>query len=153
MKKIIKFLSHSGNLILLGFGIAACSMIFLAVKTLNVSYEMAVEGDYFELEKEYDNLLEAKHMAGNLGKGFNLKKDGNKLMLNIPAEVSSKLEKGTVEFFCLSDKTKDTKQNLQKTEDGSYRFDRSVVAPGHNYVVKVSFNSSGVDYYKEFKLM
>lgn len=152
MKKLIKFLTHPGNLIILGFVLFAVWMVYFSWKTSQVKFEMAVEGDYYQLEKDFDKRLVAEKRAAALGTNFNFKKDGNKLMLNMPVTVSSNLDAGTIEFFCLSDSKFDTRQSLTKNDNGTYFYERSVVAPGHNYIVKVSFNSEGKDYYKEFKM-
>lgn len=150
--KILKLLKHPGNLIITGFIIFAVWMIYFSWKTSQVKFEMAVEGDYYQLEKDYNKKIEAKQNAESLGNAFNFKKDGNKLTLNIPAELSPNLSTGSVEFFCLSDSKFDTRQKLTKNKDGIYVFDRTIVAPGHNYIVKVSFNSYNKNYYKEFNL-
>ncbi|MFA5619130.1 MAG: FixH family protein [Weeksellaceae bacterium] len=151
--KIIQFLKHPGNLILIGFGLFAAWMLYFSIKAMNIKFEMAVEGDYYQLEKEYDQVLESKRMANGLGYDFNFKHDGNKLTLNIPKEVSANINTGSIEFFCIPDSKKDRRKILAKSDDGVYVFNREEVAPGNNYIVKVSFNSHGKDYYKEFKLM
>lgn len=152
MVKVIKFLKHPGNLIIIGFVVFAIWMVYFSWKTSQVKFEMAVEGDYYELEKDFNKRLKAEKLAEALGSEFNFKKDGNKLTLNMPKNISSTIETGTIEFFCLSDSKKDTRQKLQKNESGMFLFDRTVVAPGHNYIVKVFFSSAGKDYYKEFKM-
>lgn len=152
MKKLIKFLSHPGNLIIVGFVIFAVWMVYFSWKTSQVKFEMAVEGDYYQLEKDFNKRLEAEKRAKDLGLDLNFKGSGNKVTLNIPADVSSNIDAGTIEFLCLADSKSDTRQKLGSSNSGTYLFERSVVAPGHNYIVKVSFSSSGKDYYKEFKL-
>lgn len=152
MNAMIKFLKHPGNLIILGFIVFAVWMVYFSWKTSQVKFELAVEGDYYELEKDFDKRLAAENLAHQLGNTLNFKKDGDKLTLNIPSAISSIMDNGNIEFFCLSDSKSDTRQKLEKNEDGTYVFNRSVVAPGNNYIVKVFFSSSGKDYYKEFRM-
>lgn len=149
---MIKFLKHPGNLIIVGFVLFAVWMVYFSWKTSQVKFEMAVDGDYYQLEKDYDKKIEAESLANQFGNQFSFKKNGNKLTVQIPSELSSNLENGIIEFFCLSDSKSDTRQKLQKNSDGIYVFNRETVAPGHNYIVKISLNSSGKNYYKEFKL-
>lgn len=147
-----KFLKHPGNLIIIGFVLFAVWMVYFSWKTSQVKFEMAVEGDYYQLEKDFDKRLDAERNAEKLGKQLEFRKDGSKLTLILPASVSSKMDRGAIEFFCLSDSKSDSRQLLQRNTDGNYVYDRSEVAPGHNYIVKVSFSAAGKDYYREFKM-
>ncbi|HTO17305.1 MAG TPA: FixH family protein [Edaphocola sp.] len=149
----MKFFKHPGNLIILGFVFFALSMLFLAYKSMQVKFDMAVEGDYYQKEAGFNHQLEAQKNGNDLGTSFNFKRDGNKLTLSLPNEMSNQLEQGTVEFYCLSDSKNDTKQLLKKQAIGTYIYDRATVAPGKNYIVKISFSASGQDYYKEFRLL
>lgn len=148
----MKTLKHPGNLILIGFVVMALGLLSLVYMATRVKFEMAVEGDYYQQEVSYDKKLVAEHRAKELGDSFSFKTEGAKLSLNLPATLSTGMENGLAEFFCLSDAGKDTRQTLQKNPDGLYVFNKEKVAPGHNYIVKVSFSAKGKDYYKEFRL-
>lgn len=148
----MKALKHPGNLIIIGFIVMALGLLSLVYMATRVKFDMAVEGDYYQQEVSYDKKLAAEHLAKELGDSFNFKAEGAKLSLNVPAALSAGIENGRAEFFCLSDAGKDTKQVLQKNSDGLYVFNKTAVAPGHNYIVKVSFSASGKEYYKEFRL-
>lgn len=148
----MKALRHPGNLILAGFVVMALGLLSLVYMATQVKFDMAVEGDYYQQEVSYDKKLAAEHLAKELGDSLSFKTEGTKLSLTLPATLSAGIEKGRAEFFCLSDAGKDTKQVLQKNPDGLYVFNKEAVAPGHNYIVKVSFSAKGKDYYKEFRL-
>ncbi|RYD99585.1 MAG: hypothetical protein EOP54_03675 [Sphingobacteriales bacterium] len=148
----MKALRHPGNLILAGFVVMALGLLSLVYMATRVKFDMAVEGDYYQQEVNYDKKLAAEHTAKALGDNFSFKAEGSKLSLNLPAVLSAGIQNGWAEFFCLSDAGKDTKQALQKNADGLYVFNKETVAPGHNYIVKVSFSARGKDYYKEFRL-
>ena len=150
---MLKFLKHPGNLILIGFVIFATWMVYFSIKASQIPFDMAVEGDYFKLEKDFDNHIDAERNAKELGREFNFDTDGNKLTLYIPKELSSQLDNGFIEFFCLSDSKFDSKQILSRNNDGSYFFDRASVASGKNYIVKVTFSSNRKNYYKEFRML
>lgn len=148
----MKALKHPGNLILIGFVVMALGLLSLVYMATQVKFDMAVEGDYYQQEVSYDKQLAAEHTAKALGDSFSFKAEGSKLSLNLPARLTAGIENGRAEFFCLSDAGKDTKQTLQKNPDGLYVFNKETVAPGHNYIVKVSFSAAGKEYYKEFRL-
>lgn len=148
----MKALRHPGNLILIGFVVMALGLLSLVYMATRVKFDMAVEGDYYQQEVSYDKKLAAENTAKTLGDNFSFKAEGSKLSLNLPATISAGMENGSAEFFCLSDAGKDTRQALQKNADGLYVFNKETVAPGHNYIVKVSFSAQGKAYYKEFRL-
>jgi len=148
----MKALKHPGNLILIGFVVMALGLLSLVYMATQVKFDMAVEGDYYQQEVAYDKKLVAENTAKTLGENFSFKAEGSKLSLNLPVTISAGIENGLAEFFCLSDAGKDTKQVLQKNADGLYVFNKETVAPGHNYIVKISFSAQGKEYYKEFKL-
>lgn len=148
----MKALKHPGNLIIIGFVCCAIALLALVYATTKVHFDMAVEGDYYQQEVAYNEQLIAEQRAGEFGKTFNFSAQGNKLKLELPSKLSAQLEKGIIEFYCLSDSKKDTKQILSANEDGIYLFDRSNVATGKNYMVKVNFESQGKAYYKSFTM-
>lgn len=149
---MMKALKHPGNLILMGFVVMALGLLSLVYMATQVKFDMAVEGDYYQQEVTYNQKLEAEHTARELGDQFSFTAEGSKLNLSLPASLSAVMENGVAEFFCLSDARYDTRQVLQKNADGVYFFNKETVAPGHNYIVKVSFTAAGKAYYKEFRL-
>lgn len=149
----MKALRHPGNLIIIGFVLAALTLLGLVFASFRIEYDMAVEGDYYQLEHDFNNQLAAERSGYALGKEFNFMAQDNKLTLSIPRNLSAQLDKGKVVFYCLSNSKEDTEHRLVKNADGTYLFDRSTVAPGHNYIVKVSFTAGGKDYYREFKML
>jgi hypothetical protein len=148
----MKALKHPGNLIIIGFVCCAVALLSLVYATTKVNFDMAVEGDYYQQEVAYNQQLIAEKRASAFGTAFNFTATGNKLKLELPSDLSTNLSKGVVEFYCLSDSKKDTRQHLPASADGVYIFDRSNVAAGKNYLVKVNFESQGKTYYKSFSM-
>lgn len=148
----MKALKHPGNLIIIGFVVMALGLLSLVYAATQVKFEMAVEGDYYQQEVNYNEQLAAENTARTLGESFSFSTEGKKLKLNIPGNLSGDMEHGKVSFFCLAGAEFDTEQVLHKNADGVYLFDRATVAPGHNYIVKVAFRSHGRDHYKEFSM-
>lgn len=149
----MKFFKNGGNLIILGFVTCAVGMIFLAYKSMQVKFDMAVEGDYYYEELKFDDVLKAKQNANQLEDELSFNHSQEKLVLTIPHELSEHIEKGMIEFYCVSDSQNDTHQSIVKNNDGIYYFNRSKVAPGKNYLVKLSFTADGTEYYKEFTML
>lgn len=149
----MKFFRNTGNVLILGFIACAMAMLFLVYKSMNVRFDMAADGDYYYAELKFDDLLKAKHHADLLGDALKFDHSQEKMVLMIPEEISQKIQEGNIQFYCVSDQTKDTQQTLQRNESGNYFFNRKVVAPGKNYRVKLSFKAEGKEYYKEFVLL
>lgn len=149
----MKFLKNTGNLLILGFVGCALAMLFLVYKSVNVHFDLAADGDYYYKELQFDDLLIAKHNADLLEGQFKFNHSQPKLVLSIPDSLSSHLEEGTIHFYCVSDSKNDTHQVIQKNETGEYYFNRATVAPGKNYVVKLSFKADNKEYYKEFTML
>lgn len=149
----MKLLQNTGNIIILGFIITALSMIGLALKATQVKFDMATMGDYYQEEVLFNEQLLAKQAANELGNDFNFNVEGNKLTLKLPNYISKAITKGKVQFYCLSNSINDSQQGLDASSDGIYIFDKSKVAKGNNYIVKVSFSANGKDFYKEFKYL
>lgn len=127
-------------------------MLFLAYKASTINFDLVVEGDYYRAETMFNDLLIAKGNAEALGDEFDLNVEGDKLTLVVPKNLSENLEEGSIEFYCVSDKTDDRYELLSKNNNGVYYFNRQTVAPGKNYLVKVGFKSEGKEYFKEFTM-
>lgn len=149
---ILKALKHPGNLIILGFIIMALAMLTLVYKSTQVKFDLAVEGDYYKEEVAFNDQIVAQQNALDYGKELDFIPAGSKLTLHVPTELSSKIENGTITFYCLANSKLDKTMPLASNNDGLYLFDRKAVASGHNYIVKVKFIANGTPYYKEFKL-
>lgn len=147
-----KFFNNAGNWIMMGFVCAALGMLFLAYKAINVKFDMVVEGDYYQLETNYNDVLKAKSNAYKIGDLFSFKANGDQLTLKIPEHLSQDLTDGYIEFYCVSNSDHDHIQKLNKKANGTYLFNRSEIAKGNNYLVKVGFTSEEKQFYKEFKM-
>lgn len=147
-----QFFSNTGNLIILGFITAAVGMLFLAYKASTIKFDMVVKGDYYQLEVNYNDFLLAKNNGRQIGDDFNFKVNGDQLILNIPDEMSQNLTEGFIEFYCVSNSEHDYIQKLNEKSNGTYLFNRSEIAKGQNYLVKVSFKVDEKEFYKEFRM-
>lgn len=145
-------LMHSGNLIIIGFIIAACSMGLLAYKATRVKFDMSTEGDYYAKEISFNRQLEASKAASMLGSGFTITNNSSNVSVSISPELSNKITHGEVQFYCYSNSQMDTAAPLYANRTGQYAFYKATYMKGHNYKVKVKFTAGGKDYYKEVNL-
>lgn len=142
-------LNHAGNLIIIGFLAAILGMSFLVYKSVGVKFELSEKGDYYSLETHYNQLVEAKATANKLGESFSLNKKDGKITLQIPNEIASRIETGSIFFFCYSDAEKDITVDLLPNDSGRYIFNEEELLKGHNYNAKIHFIADGIEYYKE----
>jgi len=142
--------SHSGNIILAGFGMMIIFMSYLVFICINQPAEM-VNDNYYENELKYQDNINAKVNGDVYVQSFSITKDGNKIKLSLPAELSSKFTKASVNFYCVADKSADIKMVLQNSSDGIYYFDASSWKK-LNFIAKISIVSGGKKYFHELTI-
>jgi hypothetical protein len=144
-----KFL-HSGNLIIAGFGMMIIFMSYLVFRCMTQPAEM-VNDNYYENELKYQENIIAKSNGDEYKDGYQITKVGNEVKLNLPKELTSKFDKASINFYCISDKTFDTKVVLKQSNEGVYTFDCSKWK-NVSYTVKISIEKDGKTYYHELPL-
>ena len=142
--------SHSGNIILAGFGMMIIFMSYLVFICINQPAEM-VNDNYYENELKYQDNINAKVNGDVYVQSFSITKDGNKIKLSLPAELSSKFTKASVNFYCVADKSADIKMVLQNSSDGIYYLDASSWKK-LNFIAKISIVSGGKKYFHELTI-
>lgn len=140
---------HAGNVIIIGFVLAACSMLWLAYQTTKVHFDMSTTGDYYQAESLVNADLLAQKHGQHLGDDFKIIDKEGKISVQIAPRLSNQLEKGNISFYCYSDSRLDTTLVLTASKDGVYVFDKSEIMPGKNYKVNVSFQSNQIPYAKQ----
>ncbi|MFA6060126.1 MAG: FixH family protein [Taibaiella sp.] len=143
-------LSHSGNILLIGFGGMLIMMGVLVYLSMRQDVSM-VSKNYYEQELVYQDKLDAMNNASPYDQLFSLTKNSNEILLQIPATLSKNLTKGSVYFYCPSNEKLDYKEDIKATATGTYLFRKNTIS-GTGYTVKISFHSGDKDYYKELKL-
>jgi hypothetical protein len=144
-----KFL-HSGNIILAGFGMMIIFMSYLVFRCINQPAEM-VNDNYYENELKYQDNINAKANGDMYLQSFAITKDGNKIRLNLPTELTNSFTKASINFYCVSDKSADIKMDLINSNDGIYYFDASAWKKS-NYIAKVTIELGGKKYYHEMPI-
>lgn len=142
--------THSGNVLLAGFGgmlIMMSVLVYLAVKQ---DIPM-VSKDYYQQELVYQHKLDAMNNTNIYDSGFSIAKEGDRVILRIPAMLAKGITAGSVYFYCPAIEKMDRKELLYANNNGSYSFHTEILS-GMEYIVKVSFRSGGKDFYKELTL-
>jgi hypothetical protein len=143
-------LTHSGNVLLIGFGGMLIMMSVLVYLSMKQDVSM-VSKNYYKQELVYQDKLDAMDNATSYDSLFFLTQSGTNVVLQIPASLSKNISEGSVYFYCPSNEQLDYKEKIKATTTGTYLFDKDVTKNA-GYLVKVSFRSGDKDYYKELKL-
>lgn len=143
-------LTHSGNILLIGFGGMLIMMSVLVYLSMKQDVSM-VSKNYYEQELVYQDKLDAMNNTTSYDQLFSVTKSNDKVLLQIPAALSKNITKGSVYFYSPSNERLDYKENIKATATGIYSFDKNI-AQHAGYIVKISFRSGDKDYYKELKL-
>lgn len=146
----MKTLRHSGNLLLLLFGIMLMLMSILVYRSATQQVSM-VSKDYYEQELHYQQQLDARNNTRGLDNGFTLSHSGDSMVLQVPPDISRALTSGKALFYCPSNDKADTLVTLNSTPDGRYSFSRSLLK-GRGYILKLDLNAAGKSYYKVLQL-
>jgi hypothetical protein len=143
-------LTHSGNILLIGFAGMLIMMSVLVYLSMKQDVSM-VSKNYYEQELVYQDKLDAMNNTTLYDPLFSLTQTNANVVLQVPASLSKNISEGSVYFYCPSNEQLDYKENIKATATGTYLYDKNLAkSPG--YVIKVSFRSGGKNYYKELKL-
>lgn len=143
-------LTHSGNILLIGFGGMLIMMSVLVYLSMRQDVSM-VSKNYYEQELVYQHKLDAMNNAVPYDQLFSLTKSNNKVLLQIPPTLSKNLTGGSAYFYCPSNEQLDYQEDIKATATGTYLFDKNITQNA-GYILKVTFHSGDKDYYKELKL-
>ena len=140
-------ITHSGNIILVGFGMMILFMCFLVYKSINNEAQM-VNDNYYENELKFQERIDAKANGDAYTEAMKLGVTDGKLQIQIPTELSNKLTEGSITFYCISSKKEDKNLAIKANETGLYAID--VIAwEKLSYIAKLTFECEGKKYYHE----
>lgn len=144
----MKRLTHSGNLIMIGFGIAILLMSLLVYKTTQQNFDLVTDEGYYEKEVFFQDEINASQNALPFDSLFAINTAENTVVLTIPPQLSNQVDTGSIHFYCPSNKENDRQIEIQKTTNGLYEINTAGWAKT-GYIAKVNFNAGGKRYYKE----
>ena len=143
-------LTHSGNILLAGFGGMLMMMTILVYLAVKQDIPM-VSKNYYEQELVYQQKLDAIRNTEAYDAGFSVLTTGNQVTVQIPPALAEKLTGGSVYFYCPAKEQQDRRVTLVAGQTGTYSFPVDI-KPGLAYQVQIAFRSGNTDYYKELKL-
>lgn len=144
----MKKLFHSGNVVLAGFGVMIVLMSVL-VYLCTKNPAIMVSKNYYEEELTYQDKIDATNNALSFDQSLTMEKGNGQVTITIPATINQQLIKASLAVYCLTDDKKDTKIDLSPNSEGVYTVDSHNWQQG-NYRLKLSMESGGKNYYKEF---
>lgn len=139
---------HSGNVVLIGFGIMILFMSAL-VYLCTQNPAIMVSKNYYEEELSYQDRIDAKDNTASFDQALTMDKGDGHVTITIPGTLNSQLKKASLDIYSLTDDRKDRKIELSPNPEGIYTVNTTDWQQG-NYKVKLSFESGNKHYYKEF---
>jgi nitrogen fixation protein FixH len=144
-------LTHSGNIIIAGFGMMILFMCFLVYKSIHNETQM-VSDNYYESELNFQDNINAVKNAEAFGTAFTFKQESNRLQFQIPSALNAQMEDAVLNIYCISNKAEDKKIRFKKDATAHYSIDASAWKK-LSYTAKLSFAANGKSYYKEFPVV
>ncbi|HQW54833.1 MAG TPA: FixH family protein [Saprospiraceae bacterium] len=139
--------THSGNLIMAGFGFMLLFISFLVYKSLNIDFQMS-DKNYYESEMKYNEVMEAEANTSPFEKDFSLTTSDNTVQLKIPSSLSAGLKDGKVIFYCISDEKNDRTVTINPSPEGLYSISTAEWKKT-SYRARISFVNTGKSYFRE----
>lgn len=144
----MKKLTHSGNIVLIGFGVMILFMTYLVYQcTQNPS--VMVSKNYYEQELKYQDVIDAKANTEAFTDSLTMMKEEGQISFRIPEAINKDLTTASVLVYNRADDKKDRNIELKKSMDGIYAVSTKDWGQG-NYELKLSIQSGEKAYYKEF---
>ena len=136
-----------GNKLLLVF-VAFGGMIgYMVYRCMQTPVDL-VNKEYYRDELAYQNVIDGSHRANALSGKLRLQQLPGMIALQLPGEMKATGIKGTIQFYCPSDVTRDRHWPLRVDAGARQEIPIQDVLPGH-YSVKVQWESGGVTYFVE----
>jgi hypothetical protein len=140
--------THSGNIIIAGFGLMILMMSLLVYKTMQQNIDMVSEGDYYRQEINYQQKINGAANTRLLADSFSLQQKGTSVILTIPTSISNNLDSAKLVFYCNADDNQDQKMSLAPSATGVYEF-HTATWQKTTYTLKADIYSNGEYYYQQ----
>ena len=147
-----KYFTHSGNLIIAGFGLMIIMMSVLVYKCIQQNVDMVSEGDYYRQEINYQQKINGAANTKLLADSFYLQQKGSSVVLTIPTDISNNLDSAELVFYCNMDDTQDKQMRIAPSATGVYEFHTSDWKKT-TYTLKADIYANGQYYYKQQSIL
>jgi hypothetical protein len=136
-----------GNKLLVTFIVFGAGMSYLVYRSVTTNFEL-VDKDYYKNELRYQEVIDGTNRANALSVAVKLEQSGERIVLQLPAEMKDQIISGTLHFYCAYDGKKDKKFIVSTNAEGMQVLDAGQITAG-NYTVKINWKANGNDYYTE----
>jgi nitrogen fixation protein FixH len=136
-----------GNKLLLVFAIFGAGMSYLVYRCMHVPVSL-VSKEYYQEEVAYQQVIDSRGKADALSGKVQLTQDNQAISLALPADMKHRVITGNVVLYCPSNVRYDRSFTLHTDTATTRLLSKKALVPG-NYIVKVSWQASGVSYYNE----
>lgn len=136
-----------GNKILIVFILFGSMISYMVYRCMKTPVNLVSE-QYYKDELAYQNVIDGTRMANTLSSAVKLSHVDGAIRISLPAEMNGRTVKGTIIFYCPSNSGLDRSLPLRMDEKGQQEIVPGAVPNGH-FVVKLSWESSGVQYFNE----
>ena len=139
-----------GHKILIVYLVFVGGILLLVFKSSQQKFDL-VQQDYYGAELKYQEVINATKHASELGIDLGLVVRGSFLHITLPPIFQQSETKGEVHLYCIADEKGDLKKNF-KSNNGEFDLELLTTMKG-NYIVKLTVQNKGVDYFFEKKIM
>ncbi len=136
-----------GNRLILVFVFFGGMISYMVYRCMNTPVNL-VSDQYYKDELAYQQVIDGAKQANALAGTVQLALVPAGIRVDIPREMRGKTVKGTIFFYCPSDAASDRRFSLSTDSAGEQEIGKGTVPSGH-YTVKVSWETGGVNYFKE----
>ena len=127
---------------------SAFVVFILTMVIRSTYYKIELEADnYYEKELEFDDQMSRKKNAFNLSEEISYQIVNDKVIVQFPSEVASKIE-GEILFLRPSDENLDLTLDIEVDNQNHFQIDKQLFTKGA-YKMKVDWKAGEEEYYSE----
>lgn len=136
-----------GNKLLLVFVVFGSGISYMVYRCMQTPVDLVSE-HYYKDELAYQRVIDGTRQANALSGKVNLSLTSGGFLVLLPAEMRERPVRGSVQFYCPADASRDRVFPLVIGMGGRAEIAAPGLLRGH-YTVKVSWTADGVGYFSE----
>jgi hypothetical protein len=140
--------THSGNVIIVGFGISVILMGYLVYSCI-INPSDLTSTNYYDQEIKFQEKIDAQKNTLPYSNQIELLKKETEIVITIPHEINKNASKISLYLYSIANKNEDKEMDLIKNETGLYTVNTSSWTKS-NARLKLDITSNSKKYFKEF---
>ncbi len=136
-----------GNKLLVVFALFASMMSYMVYRCFSVPVDL-VSNEYYKDEIAYQQVIDGTKNANALSSKATVIETQSAIVVQLPQEMSNKIIKGKILFYCPSNLSNDRKIDLTTDTNGKQDIDLQKIVKG-NYTVKIDWTDNSKLYHSE----